>query len=193
MRKFAFSLLFISVIALTLLVGCQTATNSTAKETPKPTPSPSPEVSTARTGNYAEAEAHMQEMGAQDGDRFDARYFAEEYVKEHYSGWQIKGMSCQPQANATFFVDVDIYRGKSNQVVRLFVEPMFPDDGEQYWKATPLDSLLLARTAQLNNLRASQDLQDAISALQDDVRALQDRFEGGTSDESREPPTDPRN
>jgi hypothetical protein len=92
-------------------------------------------------------------------ETIEARKAAKEYVGTQYSGWQIKGTSCQPQVNAVFFVSVDINRNKENQIVRLLVEPMFTDDGTHYWKASPLTPPLQERAMQQKLLRMTEDIE----------------------------------
>ena len=146
------------VITFCLIAGCASNKN-TNTQTANAEASPSQEKTDQQSPEEKVADDEMTlQIGYDPKEAAKARSAAREYAGAQFQGWDVKGISCQEQANGTYFVDVDLYRGKENQILRSYVEPMFSSSGEHYWKASPLTSLIQERIQKQIITKLAQDL-----------------------------------
>ena len=152
------------LLCLILFASCATELKTVV---PAAMPIPAP----AAEETLAEKEESLQVCDDYHEKKAAVRSAAIEYTRTQYPGWQVKGAACFYQLDCTFFVDVDMSQDKKNQVIRLFVEPMFTNEGKSYWKAAPLSSLLVERTERQKNFQTASELESA----KDNVHELQKR------------------
>lgn len=134
--------LFVWLIIVAASFGCSDSSNSAGK----PSPSATPTLEDPKT-LAARREMEFQDSGGDGiGLTAEARGAVAEFVKQRLAGWTVKGLSSNwyPENNA-FFIDADLEREAQHVVVTFDVRKFFPDAGESYWLAVPVNRFRMER------------------------------------------------
>ncbi|HBB95591.1 MAG TPA: hypothetical protein DC054_09380 [Blastocatellia bacterium] len=127
------------VLLLSILAVACGSTNNPANAPASPSPSPSPQDPKARAAKQEASEQASAYGSDPNSDRGPAREAASQFVKTELPQWTLKGISTEPYESNVFWVDVDIENGPRTRVLSLIVKRFYPENGEPYWKAFPLD------------------------------------------------------
>jgi hypothetical protein len=150
------------LLLLIPLIGCSgTGNNSSA--TPTPTPD-DPKTKAARE------EQHFQEFAIEklNGEmRAQARNAVAEFVKSYLPGWTLKAISSQAyDGTNTYSMDADLERQNHHIVITFDVRKFFPDSGDSYWLAVPLNRFRFDRLHALTDADLRKQLEDAQNELE---------------------------
>lgn len=98
--------------------------------------------------------------------RTAARNAVVDFVKTHLSGWKVKGISSQAFEDHIFSMDANIEKEGHEAVIIFDVRKFFPDSGEPYWLAVPVNKFRLDRFHALTDAELKQKLEDAENQLE---------------------------
>lgn len=144
-----------------------------SSENPSPQPTPTPDDPATRA---ARAEEKFQGSGSRRGQlRTEARNAVTDFVKSSLPGWTVKGISSQHDDIDGFSMDADLERQGHHIVLTFEVRKFFPESGEAYWLAVPVNKFRLDRLHALTDADLKRQLEEAQSQLQEAQSQLEER------------------
>ena len=153
---------FLFFFLLIATVGCS-QTGSQSSATPTPTPD-DPKTRAARE------EQHFQQVTIErrNGElRTEARNAVTDFVKSYLPGWTLKGISSQAYEDTNSYeMDADLERQNHHIVISFDVRKFFPESGESYWLAVPVNRFRFDRLHALTDADLRKQLQDAQTELE---------------------------
>lgn len=151
-----------TLISLFLVVCGGACSNTKPADTPPP--------------NAAALEVEFQNQDDPKGEiRAQARQAVLDFVSRNLSTWSVKGMSSQRFYQNVFDIDADLEKDGKHFGVTFFTEKFFPESGEPYWLAIPVNKFTRERLRRLSDdellklySKARQELDDLQSPPEDD-------------------------
>jgi len=83
--------------------------------------------------------------------RLEARQTALDFVKATLPAWTLKGMAARAYAGYIFWIDADLEKNNRHVVISLETQKFFPENGEPYWLAVPIDKFKRERINDLDD------------------------------------------
>lgn len=152
MRWLAFALVSLSIF----IGGCSDA--STQKVVSEDNPAT----------KAARLEAEFQQQTDANGVmRSEARQTVSDFVRTNLSTWNVKGMSCEVFAQNSFAIDADLERNGQHTIITLYTERFFPESGDPYWVAIPVNKLRRERLHRLSDEDLIKQLDKVRNQLED--------------------------
>lgn len=144
------------IVSSVVFVGCSSDSNSNANTKPTPTPD-DPKTHAARQ------EEDFQSSGSaiEGGLLTEARKAVSDFVKSSLPGWTVKGMASQVYDGNAYSIDADLYKENRHAVVVFDVRKFFPDSGDPYWLAIPVNKFRADRLHDLIDSAKARQLQEA--------------------------------
>lgn len=93
--------------------------------------------STAPAATQEEAFSNQDDPKAE--IRSQSRQAVLDFVSTNLSSWNVKGMSCERYNQNIFATDADLEKDGRHVVVAFFTEKFFPESGDPYWLAIPVN------------------------------------------------------
>lgn len=150
---------FLPLVILFLSVAvCGGCSSSSNKANSKPTP----KLDDPKT-HAARQEEDFQAYGSdiEGGLRTEARHAVLDFVKESLPGWNVKGMACQLREMSIFSIDADLEKQGKHAVITFDTRKFFPESGDPYWLAVPVNKFRLDRLHDLTDAGKAKELQEA--------------------------------
>ena len=145
------------VLVVTFLGGCSGSNSGNA-----PTPTPTPEQDAAtRTARLEREFQGVRLRKATDEERTEARRAVLDFVKANLPGWNVKGMSSQIYEEKVFSIDADLEKQGRHVVVTFDTRMFFPESGDPYWLALPVNKFRQDRLHKLNDADLLEQLDKA--------------------------------
>lgn len=129
------------LVLLSSLVGCsdvdppdtsEVGAQSSSTATPSPTPQSPLEKALEQELNFSDTDTAFQ--------RLQIRQAVANYLKAAQPEWKVEAISLTNfTSDSSYYAGVDASSGEKHQVYRLKVWFFVKDNGETYWKVTPLE------------------------------------------------------
>src|SRR5260370_29024103 len=153
----------LSTLVLILIVALVSVSCSPSGRSAKPSPTPDdPATRAAR----AEEKFHDFDFDRKGEMGTAARNAVIDFVKAHLPGWRVKGISSQTFEDHVFSMDTNIEREGHEAVITFDVRRFFPDSGDPYWLAVPVNKFRLDRFRALTDAELKQRLEEAENQLE---------------------------
>jgi hypothetical protein len=153
----------LATLVLILMLGLSAASCSRSGSSAKSSPTPDdPKTRAAR----AEERFHDFDIDLKGETRTAARNAVIEFVRTHLPSWTVRGISSQEFEDHIFSMDANIERKGHEAVVTFDVRKFFPDSGEPYWLAVPVNKFRLDRFRALTDAELKQKLEEAENQLE---------------------------
>lgn len=148
-----------------IALGCAGCSNSGSST--QATPTPSPEEFSFRA---TKSEEEFLNLNTQRAELVvDARAAVSDFVRSNLPGWTVKGLSSQlaEGRSRVVFIDADLEKQGHRIVISFEARKFFPESGEGYWLAVPVNKFRLGRLQALTEADLQKQLKDAQTQLEE--------------------------
>jgi hypothetical protein len=159
---------FLPALFVVAVFGCSNSPtqNSESKSTPAT-------ESTKTTAVQREQEFQNRWIAGSEAEEYQireqVRATVTDFVKNNLPGWTVKGMSSEVHALKIFSIDADLEKQGHHVVITFDVRRFFPESGEPYWLAVPLNKFREDRLQKLDDAYLMKRLDNAQREL-DELR-----------------------